>query len=129
MVRAAQDAGVNHIILQKMKERWTEQVSATGKVSRGPSGEWEPSGFSHLPYEVTLQAEVYQSLCTHQHPGPCQDGCKYGCNPGCGADGLFHLKVLKCTQNADLIFRDFANPNFLDVALAVYPGSDASEWM
>lgn len=130
MIRSAQDAGVNHIILQKMKEKWGETVSATGRVSRGPTGEFEPMGFGRIADEVTLEGEVYQSLCTHQHPGPCQDGnCAYKCDPPCGADGLFHLRVTKCTQNADLIYRDFPSPTFLDVALAVYPKSEPEEWI
>jgi len=130
MIRAAQDTGVNHIILQKMKEKWGETVSATGKVSRGPTGEWEPSGFSHIGYEVTLEGEVYQSLCTHQHPGPCMEGhCAYGCNPPCGADAKFHLRITKCTQNADLIFRDFADPNFVEIATEVYGKTSPEEWM
>ena len=129
MIRAAQDAGVNLIILQKMKEKWGEQVSATGKVSRGPTGEWEPSGFSHIAYEVTLEGEIYQSLCTHQHQGECPSkGCKYECNPGCGADGKFHLRVTKCTNRAELIFQDFADPTFLDVAMALYPGTGPDDW-
>jgi hypothetical protein len=129
MIRAAQDSGVNLIILQKLKEKWGEVISATGKVSRGPTGEWEPDGFTHLPYEVTLEAEIYQSNCTHEHPGACQEGCAYKCNPPCGADGLFHLKVSKCTQRAELIFTDFANPTFLDVAMAIYPGTKPEEWL
>lgn len=129
MIRAAQDAGVNHIILQKMKEKWGETVTATGRVSRGPTGEWEPSGFSHIGYEVTFEGEIYQSLCTHQHHGACQEPCQYGCQPPCGADGKFHLRVTKCTQNSDLIFQDFADPNFVEIATAVYPNTQPEEWM
>lgn len=130
MIRAAQDAGVNHIILQKMKPVWGEQVSATGKVSRGPTGEWEPSGFSHLAYEVTFEGEVYRSLCTHEHPGPCLNGnCAYKCDPACGADGLFHLKVLKCTQRSDLVFKDYPNPNFMELALEIYPNTAPEDWI
>ena len=129
MFRSAQDAGVNIIALQKQKEKWGEQVSATGRVSRGPTGEWEAMGFGRLADEVTLEAEVYQSLCTHQHPGACKgEKCAYGCDPTCGADGKFHLKVTKCTQNAELMFKDFADPNFIEIAMAVYPKSGISEW-
>ena len=132
MIRAAQYAGINLIILSKMKEKWGETVSASGRINRGPTGEWEPQGFSHIGYEVTFEGEVFQSSCTCKgkgkpHPGECLAGvCE--CTSPCGADNLFHLKVLKCTQNPSLLYEDIPEPTFPLIASLIYPDSDESDW-
>lgn len=101
LIQAAYDAGCNLQLIQKVKEKWTQNA----KGSPVPSGEFEPMGFKEANYIV--QANLEHSWTK---------------------DGGFSVKVINCRQNMALAENEFAGLDLPTFGQLVFTDSSEEDW-
>jgi hypothetical protein len=101
LIQLAYDTGVNLQLIQKVKERWTENA----KGSPVPSGVFEPTGFKEIGYLV--QANLRHAW-TKEHG--------------------FTIDVMNCRQNMGIAGETYEGFGFPELARAIFPDTTEADW-